>query len=1063
MKSFMCAAGLVASLGVAAANDEWRYRSADVDVLEVREQGQLARTDSGFLQGVRDRMLRRDTDGQLMSDVRVDPVWQDNPGFSAERGPLLPLDDGGWLTVPTPFSSPSDCGIQRFNAQGQRVWTSGLQAGSGACDSIEMFEDARGGWLLSSPSALDRDQRLLRLREDGQHVPLDLSAAGLASIDVLRQHADGSFDLALHDAQGLQLARLVEGRVSDVARAAVFSTLHSRRTVSALGELWITARGVDGDAGDSLMVFDAEGQRLLRSGLGLPANVQVQALAMVTDDAVAILTRDLDATVWELRFVDRQGTELARLRPSGTPTGFAPAPALRPFAAPGVVALMDGRLVRETGYDVQGSQVPTPIELGGRGESPAWPAVQVERSQLRQLAAWDAFGGELDMVVGDSAARLRSLDSEGRELPDWVSSTGPWPRAYPIDVVGNDTRICVGPLSFSRFVTQVTAQAACIDRHSRQTLHVVDNSLEGVASPNALRPLSMLALAPDQRLLSLTYAGHDESPTLMLLSTAADGSSGTLDPLARLAGPLPMHANRNWRASLNGNGDVVLAQPHPSGGVFLLMARSGGIPVQARLATDVEAQVQAVLDRGTRGVALAVGIVEGAMQRDELWLVDAEGRLNRRVELGNGSRARAQVLLREIDGELVLAHAVRPTAASALPRARQVIGRLTDEGSWRWRRGDARVGGDALVDLQLAGARALVLSERAGQPRLEQVDLAGGQSLDVRSLRCPGSLSCRPLGLVVDAHNHARLIAEVDDIDLGPQVELQKFALAEPGRAGVPHLAGLWFAPESSGQGLVLGVMPGSNALLGGWFSYAEGGVNRSADQRWYALEARYAPGSTSMTIQARRAAGAAFNVDGAAAVQDIGSGELYLRGCGEAVFRYRFDAGEESGLAGEIPMLRLGPGGADCAAPAAALADGGGFSQRQSGAWYDPAQGGQGLVMEVLPPQPGAGGLFSAGWFTFDPQGAADDPHAQHWFLVQVDIPSTASGGAVEVPIYNAIGGRLDAGRTRNVIEVGLAKVQMLGCERAQVDYAFGDDAGAYAGRSGRLDLHRLGGCEGL
>jgi hypothetical protein len=60
------------------------------------------------------------------------------------------------------------------------------------------------------------------------------------------------------------------------------------------------------------------------------------------------------------------------------------------------------------------------------------------------------------------------------------------------------------------------------------------------------------------------------------------------------------------------------------------------------------------------------------------------------------------------------------------------------------------------------------------------------------------------------------------------------------------------------------------------------------------------------------------------------------------------------------------------------------------TGAWYDPAQSGHGLFIEVLP-----GSRFYASWFAFDPTGSQ-----QAWFTgVGTYSGSTASITAVELP----------------------------------------------------------------
>lgn len=98
---------------------------------------------------------------------------------------------------------------------------------------------------------------------------------------------------------------------------------------------------------------------------------------------------------------------------------------------------------------------------------------------------------------------------------------------------------------------------------------------------------------------------------------------------------------------------------------------------------------------------------------------------------------------------------------------------------------------------------------------------------------------------------------------------------------------------------------------------------------------------------------------------------------------------------------------------------------------------------------------MFFAPWFTFDPAGSSNDPARQHGFTLQGDLGGAADG-AREVQIVQSLGGRFDSRPTSNANLVGRAKVYMLACDRARLDYALLDDAlaGAFAGRSGTLTL---------
>jgi hypothetical protein len=636
----------------------------------------------------------------------------------------------------------------------------------------------------------------------------------------------------------------------------------------------------------------------------------------------------------------------------------------------------------------------------------------------------------------------------------------------------------VGPIVYRGIFTEIASAVSCTDRATGKPIYQLSphlSPLQGVGLVGTREPTSTLALDAEQRATTLFFTAWDEqSMRLERLRVSSDGQSGEMITLATLPRPTAYSPDAPpvWRASLQADGAALFAYPHPQGGLSLVQASASGTVVQARLASNEQIAPKALLDRGTAGAALLVDISGAAGVRSEVWLLAGSGVLLHRVHLGDGDVEGTTAVLLEAAGQLLVARDAEsdiaaPPGITTAGRARtRTVGSVDPQtGRWNWQRTERRVLGDRLIDLKLdaASGRAVLLADRSNQPKIELLDLASGDSLDVRSLRCPHSRSCVAQAMSIDNLGQGRVLAQAVDAQLGLQIEVISFDLdALPPRPGVAGLAGVWYAPESSGQGLVLSLMPNASALLGGWFTYAENGTNRAADQRWYALEARYAPGAKQLNVEIVRSAGGAFATDGAAVPEVIGHGELYLRSCGEAVLRYRFTDGEEAGLAGATSLLRLGPGGTDCTEPPARLADGGGFSTAQSGGWYRPEQDGQGLVMEVLPPAAGSPGLLSAGWFTFDPQAAANDPHAQHWFWIQGEIPLQATRGEVELPILNAIGGSLETGINRNVREVGRVRIAFTACDRLELDYRFNAQAGAFAQRSGRQQLSRLSGCAG-
>ena len=75
-------------------------------------------------------------------------------------------------------------------------------------------------------------------------------------------------------------------------------------------------------------------------------------------------------------------------------------------------------------------------------------------------------------------------------------------------------------------------------------------------------------------------------------------------------------------------------------------------------------------------------------------------------------------------------------------------------------------------------------------------------------------------------------------------------------------LSGNWFAPATSGQGVVLELNPGSQSLLLTWYTYAPAGQSMGASgQRWFfGLQKPYVPGSRSFALQLYETTGGLFD-----------------------------------------------------------------------------------------------------------------------------------------------------------------------------------------------------------
>lgn len=120
------------------------------------------------------------------------------------------------------------------------------------------------------------------------------------------------------------------------------------------------------------------------------------------------------------------------------------------------------------------------------------------------------------------------------------------------------------------------------------------------------------------------------------------------------------------------------------------------------------------------------------------------------------------------------------------------------------------------------------------------------------------------------------------------------------------------------------------------------------------------------------------------------------------------------------------------------------------SGAWYNPATSGQGLVMELMQDQLGAGkGNLFAGWYTYDIAPAGGE-EKQRWYAVQGEADSDAA--TASLGIYTGFGGNFNAPPKISAGKVGQATISFSDCGSGQLGYHFDD------GRSGSIPLTRLG-----
>ncbi|MBX3688561.1 hypothetical protein [Dokdonella sp.] len=264
----------------------------------------------------------------------------------------------------------------------------------------------------------------------------------------------------------------------------------------------------------------------------------------------------------------------------------------------------------------------------------------------------------------------------------------------------------------------------------------------------------------------------------------------------------------------------------------------------------------------------------------------------------------------------------------------------------------------------------------------------------------------------------------------------------DPNQAG---LSGSWANAATDGQGFVFDVVEdfhgeGRALIFGGWFTYdtdAAGGV------RWYTVQGELArQGASTMAIY--QTLGGSFDSPQPATTQAIGEFSIEFTDCTHASANYRFD----DGRTGDLPLARL-LGNATCRPGASSPAAPG--SAAWSGAWADPSNGGQGLVLEFNPDQQ----LMFGAWYAFARGAAANAGAAgQDWYTLQTAVPAGATSIA-DIGIYATRDGRFDAHAATTTTRVGTVKLDMQDCVHATLAYEF--TAGALAGSQGTLALLRL------
>lgn len=263
-------------------------------------------------------------------------------------------------------------------------------------------------------------------------------------------------------------------------------------------------------------------------------------------------------------------------------------------------------------------------------------------------------------------------------------------------------------------------------------------------------------------------------------------------------------------------------------------------------------------------------------------------------------------------------------------------------------------------------------------------------------------------------------------------------------------VTGSWYNPATSGQGLEIEVLPdyaapGKGVLFAGWFTYDEG---MHGEQRWYTLQGTVDSASAAIPLEIFQAVGGSFNTWPTVSATNVGSASLTFTDCTHATLRYTFTRGSDR--TGVIPLTRL-----STPTSCGQAGDNGvtGTDFFLSGAWYNAATSGQGLVLDISPTQTT---LFGA-WYTYALNGwGIAGGTSQRWFTLQINNYVPGSRSVANVPIYAPKGGIFDDPISIMNTQVGIADISFASCRAMSLHYTF--TSGEFAGRSGTISMTPVG-----
>jgi hypothetical protein len=252
-------------------------------------------------------------------------------------------------------------------------------------------------------------------------------------------------------------------------------------------------------------------------------------------------------------------------------------------------------------------------------------------------------------------------------------------------------------------------------------------------------------------------------------------------------------------------------------------------------------------------------------------------------------------------------------------------------------------------------------------------------------------------------------------------------------------LAGGWFNPVTSGQGILLDIEPETQFMFAAWFTFTASDSDQPFQQRWLTAQGNFTGESANLTLY--ETLGGKFDDPQTVSTQPVGEITLTFSDCSTGMLTYRI---ETEGLQGEIPLTRLLPGSEGlCQQETGSEIQSVDINVGMNGGWFDPDTSGQGFLLDVLADPEGGNFLFLA-WFTF----GDDTASGQRWLTAQGGF----EGASASIDVYETTGGSFNDPLTVNTIPVGQMILDFSTCSEGIIGYDLPDE-----GLDGEIVVTRL------